>query len=113
MPQHDDIVRLRHVLEYAREALDLIKGKQRADLEADRMLELALTRLLEIVGEAANRVSEERREEYPQIPWRQIVGLRHRLIHGYDAVDLDILWDIIEQDLPPLIAALERIVEGK
>jgi len=113
MPQHDDIVRLRHMLEYGQEALDLIKGRQRADLESDRTLELALTRLLEVVGEAANRVSEERREKYPQIPWRQIVGLRHRLVHGYDAVDLDILWDIIEQDLPSLIAALEGIVEGK
>ena len=113
MPQHDDIVRLRHMLEYGREALDLIKGRQRADLESDRTLELALTRLLEVVGEAANRVSEEARKKYPQIPWQQVVGLRHRLVHGYDAVDLDILWDIVEQDLPPLIAALEEIVEGK
>ena len=113
MPQHDDIVRLRHMLEYGQEALDLIKGRQRADLESDRTLELALTRLLEVVGEAANRVSEEARKKYPQIPWQQVVGLRHRLVHGYDAVDLDILWDIVEQDLPPLIAALEGIVEGE
>jgi uncharacterized protein with HEPN domain len=74
-------------------------------------LELALTRLLEIVGEAANRLSEDTRGKYAQIPWPQIIGLRNRLVHGYDAVDLDILWDIARQDLPPLIAALERIVE--
>jgi uncharacterized protein with HEPN domain len=74
------------------------------------MLELALTRLLEIIGEAANRVSEDMQQQHPEIPWRQIVGLRHRLIHGYDAVDLDILWDIVRYDLPPLIAALEEIL---
>ena len=113
MSQHDDRVRLRHMLDYGQEALALTKGKQRADLESDHILALALTRLLEIVGEAANRVSQETQKQYPQIPWRQIVGLRHRLVHGYDAVDLDILWDIIEQDLPPLIIALDGIVEGK
>ena len=75
------------------------------------MLELGLTRLLEIVGEAANLVSEETQDKYPQLPWRQMVGLRHRLIHGYDEVDLDILWDIVQVDLPPLIAELEEIVE--
>lgn len=113
MSQHDDLVRLRHMLDYGQEALALTRDKQRADLESDHVLELALTRLLEIVGEAANRVSPETQQRYPQIPWRQIVGLRHRLVHGYDAVDLDILWDIIEQDLPPLITALEEIVEER
>ena len=113
MSQHDNRVRLRHMLDYGQEALALTKGKQRADLELDRVLALTLTRLLEIVGEAANRVSQETQKQYPQIPWRQIVGLRHRLVHGYDAVDLDILWDIIEQDLPPLMIALKEIVEEK
>ena len=111
MSQHEDAVRLRHMLEYAREARALIRGRQRTDLETDHILELALTRLLEIVGEAANRVSEDTRGQYAQKPWPQIIGLRNRLVHGYDAVDLDILWDIAQQDLPPLIAALERIVE--
>lgn len=99
------------MLENGEEALVFISGKQRGDLAADHVLELALTRLLEIVGEAANRVSPETQQRYAHIPWRQIAGLRHRLAHGYDAVDLDILWDIIELDLPPLIAALESIVE--
>lgn len=63
-----------------------------------------------MMGEAANRVSAATQQGCPQIPWRQIVGLRHRLVHGYDAVDLDILWNIIEQDLPPLLMALEAII---
>jgi len=71
---------------------------------------LALTRLLEVIGRAANLVSEKAREEYPQIPWRQMISLRNWLIHGYNAVDLDILWDIIEQDLPSLIKTLTTIL---
>lgn len=74
------------------------------------MLNLALVRLLEIVGEAAGRVPPEVRAECPQIPWPQIVSLRNRLIHGYDAVDFDILWQIIATDLPPLIQALEVVL---
>jgi uncharacterized protein with HEPN domain len=99
------------MLDHAQEAVVLSQGKSRADLDRDRLLELALVRLLEIVGEAASRVSEEDSARYPEIPWPQIVGLRNRLIHGYDAVDLDILWQIIEHDLPPLITALETILE--
>lgn len=110
MSQHEDTVRLRHMLANAQEAHALIRGRSRADLDADHLLELGLTRLLEIVGEAANRVSEEMQQQHPEIPWRQIISLRHRLIHGYDAVDLDILWDIVQYDLPPLIAALEEIL---
>lgn len=67
-------------------------------------------RLLEIIGEAANQVLIKERSRYPEIPWSQIVSLRNRLIHGYDAVDFDILWQIVTQDLPLLIAALEKIV---
>jgi len=69
-----------------------------------------MVRLLEIIGEAASRVSSEDCARFPQIPWPQIVRLRNRLIHGYDAVDLDILCQIIEHDLPPLIAAPETIL---
>ncbi len=74
------------------------------------MLNLALVRLLEIIGEAANRIPNDEQAQYPQIPWAQVVSLRNRLIHGYDSVDFDILWQIVSQDLPPLIAALETIV---
>ena len=110
MPQHDTSVRLRHMLDAAREAQQMAKGKSRADLDTDRPLNLSLVRLLEIVGEAAARVPEKERERYPGIPWPQIVGLRNRLIHGYDNVDFDILWQIVVQDLPPLIGELEKIL---
>ena len=96
--------------DHAREAVAMIKGKERLDLDRDRMLELSLVRLVEIIGEAAARVRPESREKYPSIPWLQIVGIRNRLVHGYDAVDLDILWNTIIDDLPPLIAELEKIL---
>ncbi len=105
----EDLIRLRHMLDSAREAVGLIRDKSRQDLDADRILSLALVRLLEIVGEAASRVTIPTREVYADMPWAQIVSLRNRLIHGYDAVDLDILWKILVEDLPALIAQLEKI----
>lgn len=110
MSRHDDSIRLRHMLDHAREAVDLVGGRNRADLDTDRVMCLALVRLLEIIGEAGGRVSSEFRETHPEIPWAEIVGLRNRLIHGYGSVDIDILWEILRADLPPLIEGLKRIV---
>jgi len=105
----DDLVRLRHMLDSAREAVELIHGKARSDLDANRVLSLALVRLLEIVGEAASKVTHDTRQQTPDIPWSQIVSLRHRLIHGYDTINMDILWKILTGDLPVLIAQLKKI----
>ena len=69
-----------------------------------------MARLLEIVGEAATRVSRDARGRHPEVLWSAISGLRNRLIHGYDAVDLDILWDIVEHDLPALVLELKRAI---
>jgi uncharacterized protein with HEPN domain len=110
MSLRDDAVPLTHMLKSAREAVAMARGRRRVDLETDRMLELSLTRLVEVIGEASGRVSEETRKEIPTIPWRDIVGMRNRLIHGYDNVDLDILWDTVEVDLPPLITELEKVL---
>ncbi|MFZ5453956.1 MAG: DUF86 domain-containing protein [Thermodesulfobacteriota bacterium] len=105
-----DLILLQHMLDYAREALELIHGKSRKELDSDRLLELALIRLMEMIGEAANRVSADYKSCYSSIPWSQIIGLRNRLIHGYDDVDLDILWEILNQDLPRLVSELEGII---
>lgn len=80
-------------------------------MDQDRLLNLALTRLLEIIGEAANRVPDDVQERYPDLPWLQMIGLRNRLIHGYDNVDFDILWSIVQRDLPDLIGQLENILD--
>jgi len=71
-----------------------------------------LTRAVEVIGEVARRVSAESREQYDAIPWSKITGTRDRLIHGYDQVDLDLLWNIVTVNLPPLITELERIQEA-
>jgi len=107
MSQHKDRIRLQHMLDSAREALSLIERRTKEDIAADRVLTLALIRLMEVVGEAAARVSAAGQECNPRIPWSQIVGLRNRLIHGYDSVDMDILWNILCSDLPFLVSALE------
>ena len=79
-------------------------------LDRDRMLALAIVKCIEIVGEAAGGISQESRERFDNVPWADIVGMRHRLVHAYFDIDLDRVWDTITDDLPPLIAELERIV---
>ena len=111
MPKRDDEGRLRDMLEYSREAVASLQGMDREDLRKSRMLELSLARLVEILGEAAARISEERQKQHSNIPWRDIIDMRNRLIHGYDSVDVDVLWDTVMNDLPDLIGALEAILE--
>jgi uncharacterized protein with HEPN domain len=113
MSLHDDNIRIQHMLDSANEALSLIKGKKRGELDSDRLLGLALVRLMEVLGEAAGRITKDHRLNHPEIPWIQIIGLRNRLIHGYDSVDMDILWNIVSKDLPPLILALEKNIVKK
>jgi len=111
MTRHDDLPRLRHMFDHATEAVRIVEGKSRCDLDTDRLLNLSLVRLLEIVGEATARVSPETRGLFPGVPWPDIVSLRNRLIHGYDTVDFDILWDIVRDDLPALIAELQAVIK--
>ena len=113
MTQPEDLIRLRHMLDHAREAVDLIQGKERWDLDQERTLELALVRLVEIVGEAASRISADTQAGNPSIPWPHIVGMRNRLMHGYETVDLNVLWDTLVDDLPPLIAELQTILANE
>lgn len=90
--QGHDAIRLRHMLDAAREAVSFIHGRTRDDLDLDRQLVLALVKSIEIVGEAASRVTESSRQDLPQIPWDQIIGMRNRLVHAYFDINLDILW---------------------
>jgi uncharacterized protein with HEPN domain len=109
MSRHDDSVRLRHMLDAARRAVSLVGGRTRAQVEADEIGLLALARLLEIVGEAAGRVTSDYRAAHPEVPWPEMSGLRNRLAHAYFDVDLDVLLDVVSKDLPPLIARLESL----
>jgi uncharacterized protein with HEPN domain len=110
MRPRDDSVLLRDMLDYARRASAAVAGRSRRDLENDDVLAAALERFVEVIGEAAGRLSPETRESSPQVPWQEIIALRNRLIHGYFAVDRDILWTIIEDDVPKLIGLLEEMI---
>jgi uncharacterized protein with HEPN domain len=107
--RRDDAIRVRHMLDAAREALSFAEGKDRKNLSSDRMLTLSIVKSIEIIGEAASTVTPETRENYPAIPWRDIVAMRNRLIHAYFDIDLDRVWDTITDDLPKLITELEKL----
>jgi uncharacterized protein with HEPN domain len=98
------------MLDAAREALSFSSGKSRTDLNSDRMLVLSLVKDIEIIGEAAAKVSQEVKKMTEKIPWQDIIDMRNHLIHAYFDVDLDIVWDTILKDLPPLVEALEKII---
>jgi len=107
-----DSIRLRHMLDAVGEAVAFAGGRERADLDRDRMLVLALIKDIEIIGEAAYQISAVTREQLSSIPWEDIVGMRHRLVHAYFDINLDILWKTVQEDLPPLIEDLGRIFQG-
>ena len=100
------------MLKAAKKADQLSRNRQRRDLDSDELFSLGITRLLEIIGEAASRVSEETRDRYPDIPWAQMIGMRNRLIHGYDVIDEDILWQTITKDIPSLVKILKKILNS-
>ena len=110
--RRDDTIRLLHMLDAAQEAIEFVQGRTRIDLNHDRKLVLALIKAIEIIGEAAFQVSQDARDQLPGIPWEDIVGMRHRLVHAYFDINLDILWRTVQDDLPPLIAELDRISQG-
>lgn len=106
----DDEIRFRHMLDAAREAVSFVQGSERGDLEGDRKLVLALVKDIEIVGEAANQITEPTRLRYDRIPWQQIIGMRNRLVHAYFDINLDILWRTVQEDLPGLISLIESMI---
>jgi uncharacterized protein with HEPN domain len=107
--RRDDVIRLRHMLDAAQEAITFVQGRNRFDLDTDRQLALSLVKEIEIIGEAAYQVSQATRTRASMIPWEDIIGMRHRLVHAYFDINLDILWKTVQEDLPSLIATLESL----
>ena len=102
-----DTIRLQHMLDAAQEALDFVRGKTEHSVGEDRRLVLSLVKEIEIIGEAASRVSEPTRHQLPRIPWLDIVDMRNHLIHVYFDIDVGVVWDTVSRDLPPLVGALD------
>jgi uncharacterized protein with HEPN domain len=100
------------MLEHARDGVQMIQGRDREEIHTNRLLQLALAHLVQIVGEAATQVSREGRDRHPEVPWARAIATRHRIVHAYVLVDYDVVWDTIEQDFPPLVAALERALSS-
>ena len=109
----DDETRLLHMLDAAQEAVAFVQGRTRDDLDNDRQLVLALVKDVEILGEAATQVTEPTRQGLPEIPWERIVGMRNRLVHAYFDVNLDIVWETVQGDLPELISLLEPAIPSE
>ena len=110
--QHDDRVYVGHMLDLARRIGARVAGLDRSGFDTNEDLQLALTHLVQTFGEAARRVSREYQDSHPVLPWPAIVGMRHKVVHDYLDVDLDLVWEVVTLEVPRLIAALERLVEG-
>ena len=108
--QKDDLVYTGHMLDMARKATSKVVGKTRAEYDQDENLRMALAHLIQVLGEAARHVSLAMQQAHPEIPWKQIVGMRHTVVHDYLHVDYDIVWAVVTIDLPPLITDLQKFV---
>ena len=105
-----DLVYVGHMLDTARKAVSKTRGLKRHAYDEDENLRLALIHLIQVIGEAARQVSREFSDSHPEIPWADIVGMRHKVVHDYLGVDEDIVWQVVTEDLPRLVTAIEPIV---
>jgi uncharacterized protein with HEPN domain len=101
------------MLIHARDALDFIEGLDETAFLASRLHQSATIRALEVIGEAAGKVSKVTASAHPDIPWQDITGMRHRLIHGYGDVRLDTVWSTVRDWLPTLVRYLEALLPGE
>ena len=107
-----DKIRVKHMLDASSEAITFAKARTRKELDRNRMLAMALLKEIEVIGEAANRLTDEFCAAYPDIPWKDIIATRNRLVHGYFDIDLDIVWNTVKQDLPALRLKLMKIIKS-
>ncbi len=108
----DDAIRIRHMVEAGESALHFVAGRRREDLDSDEMLRFALVQAVQIVGEAATKVSAQTRAANPSIPWAEIVQMRNRLVHAYFDIDHTILWKTATEEIPDLLSAPQAISAG-
>lgn len=105
-----DRLRLQHILDACDAVMEFMTGKAENDLVTDKLLVSGVTRQIEIIGEAANMLTTELRAEHPEVPWKQIIGMRHKIIHEYFAVQTDTVWDVVKNDLPVLQGQIAMIL---
>lgn len=106
----DDMIYLGHMLDTAQKIATKVHGVSRQIYDDDENLRLALAHLVQVIAEAARRVSSHSQIAYAHIPWREMIGMRHKIVHDYMDVDEDVVWEVVTKDIPPLITKLEVIV---
>lgn len=109
----DDRIRFRHIVEALNSAIRFTEGRRREDLDRDEMLSFALLHAMQIVGEAATKISPDTRDQYPRIPWAVIIGMRHRLVHAYFDINHDIMWTTATEAAPELLAQIKTLLDDQ
>ncbi|MFH0810607.1 MAG: HepT-like ribonuclease domain-containing protein [Pseudomonadota bacterium] len=109
MQSNNGAIRIRHMIEAAETSQVFIAGRQRSDVDTDQMPRFALVRAIEIIGEAASKVTPETRALTASVPWAAIISMRNRLIHAYFDVNHDILWKTVTEEIPPVLSLLRTI----
>jgi uncharacterized protein with HEPN domain len=113
MTQHDSYIRIRHMRDHAAEAVEMLGDATLDELSRDRKLQLALVQLIQIVGEAASHVPDSIRDAHPSVPWQLAADMRNKLIHGYDVIENDIVYDTVKHDLPMIVKQLDTILAAR
>jgi len=108
MPR-DEKVYVGHMLDMAQKAVDALKDKSRSQFDQDEVLMAGISYFIQTIGEAASKISKEFRDQNPHIPWNDIIGMRHKIVHDYLTVDFDVVWDVVKSELPPLLEKLKKL----
>jgi uncharacterized protein with HEPN domain len=108
--QKDDLVYVGHMLDTARTIVAKTSGISRSTFDGDENLRIAVAHLIQNIGESARRVSQAFQQAHPEIPWSKIIAMRHKVVHDYLEINYDIVWRVATENLPPLVAKLEKLV---
>ncbi len=106
----DDRLVAQQMLDAVQRIRAIVQGQTREAFDGDEVRQLALLQLIQVLGEAASRTTAAFRDAHPELPWTQMIGMRNRIVHGYDDVDPDIVWRVATEDAEPVLAGLERLV---
>jgi uncharacterized protein with HEPN domain len=107
-----DRQRLEHMLQAARDAVAIVADRQRKELDTDLLLRHALVHCVQLIGEAATRISPTGRAKVPELPWQRIVGMRHILVHDYFKIDHDAVWRVATEHIPGMVPLLQTALEN-
>lgn len=111
MPRNADLIRLRHMLDAASEAAEDVRGKSWEDFQHNRLLQRGVIYAITVIGEAGTRISEAYQKRHPEVPWREVIGMRNRLIHAYFDINVALVWKTVQEIIPPFILMLEGLIQ--